>query len=60
MELYEPNVMLFGLLGAPGTFSRMIAVDVGPMYHEFPQDRFKHYMDNCLVTITDGELELHR
>jgi len=32
MGLFEPNVMLFGLQGAPGTFSRMIAVDVAPMY----------------------------
>jgi hypothetical protein len=47
MGLYEPNVMLFGLQGAPGTFSRMIAVDIGPMYQEFPQNRFKHYMDDC-------------
>jgi hypothetical protein len=31
MGLYEPNVMLFGLQGASRTFSRMIAVDVGPM-----------------------------
>jgi hypothetical protein len=60
MGLYEPNVMLFGLQGAPGTFSRMIAVDVGPMYREFPQNRFKHYMDDCLVATADGELNLHR
>jgi len=35
MGLFEPNIMLFGLQGAPGTFSRMIAVDVAPMYREF-------------------------
>jgi hypothetical protein len=58
--LYEPNVMLFGLQGAPGTFSRMISVDVGPMYKEFPQNRFKHYMDDCLVVTADGELDLHQ
>ena len=60
MGLFEPNVMLFGLQGAPGTFSRMIAVDVAPMYREFPSDWFKHYMDDCLVATGDGELELHR
>src|SRR6266850_4344765 len=49
MGLFEPNVMLFGLQGAPGTFSCMIAVDVAPMYREFPANRFKHYMDDCLV-----------
>jgi hypothetical protein len=60
MGLYELNVMLFGLQGAPGTFSRMIAVDVGSMYREFPQNCFKHYMDDCLVATADGELDLHR
>jgi hypothetical protein len=60
MGLYEPNVMLFRLQGTPGTFSRMIAVDVGPMYKEFPQNRFKHYMDDCLVATADGELALHK
>jgi hypothetical protein len=38
----------------------MIAVDVGPMYQEFPQNRFKHYMDDCLVATADGELDLHQ
>ena len=42
MGLFEPKVMLFGLQGAPGTFSQMIAVDMAPMYREFPADRFKH------------------
>ena len=28
MGLFEPNIMLFGLQGAPGTFSHMIVVDV--------------------------------
>jgi hypothetical protein len=51
--------MVFGLQGAPGTFSRMIAVDVAPMYREFPPDHFKHYMDDCLVATADGELALH-
>src|SRR5882672_10536327 len=60
MGLFEPKVMLFGLQGAPGTFSRMIAVDVAPMYREFPLDRFKHYMDNCLIATGEGELTLHR
>jgi len=48
MGLFKPNVMLFRLQGAPGTFSRMIAVDVNPMYCKFPPDQFKHYMDDCL------------
>jgi Reverse transcriptase (RNA-dependent DNA polymerase) len=58
--LFEPNVMLFGLQGAPGTFSRMIAVDIVPMYQEFPQNRFKHYMDDCLIATAEGEQQLHR
>jgi Reverse transcriptase (RNA-dependent DNA polymerase)/RNase H-like domain found in reverse transcriptase len=58
--LFQPTVMVFGLQGAPGTFSRMIAVDVAPMYREFPPDRFKHYMDDCLVATAEGELALHR
>ena len=60
MGLFEPNVMLFGLQGAPGTFSHMIAVDVAPMYREFPANRFKHYMGDCLVATAEGELALHR
>jgi len=60
MRLFEPKVMLFGLQGAPGTFSRMITVDVAPMYREFPTNRFKHYMDDCLVTTGKGKLALHR
>jgi hypothetical protein len=59
-RLFEPNVMLFGLQGAPGTFSQMIAVDIMPMYHEFPQNWFKHYMDDCLIATVEGELQLHR
>jgi RNase H-like domain found in reverse transcriptase/Integrase zinc binding domain len=38
----------------------MIAVDVAPMYREFPPDRFKHYMDDCLIATAEGELALHR
>jgi Reverse transcriptase (RNA-dependent DNA polymerase) len=52
--------MVFGLQGTPGTFSRMIAVDVAPMYRKFPPNRFKHYMDDCLVATAEGELTLHR
>jgi len=59
MGLFEPNVMLFGLQGAPGMFSRMIAVDVAPMYRESPENWFKHYMNDCLVATGKGELELH-
>jgi hypothetical protein len=58
--LFEPNVMLFSLQGAPGTFSRMITVNIAPMYHEFPQNRFKHYMNDCLIATGEGELQLHR
>jgi hypothetical protein len=38
----------------------MIAVDVAPMYHEFPPNRFKHYMDDCLIATANGEVGLHR
>jgi len=38
----------------------MIAVDVAPMYREFPENWFKHYMDDCLVATGEGELKLHR
>jgi hypothetical protein len=41
-------------------FSRMIAVDVTPMYHEFPQNQFKHYMDDCLIATAYRELQLHQ
>jgi Reverse transcriptase (RNA-dependent DNA polymerase) len=57
--LFQPTVMVFRLQGAPGTFLRMIAVNVAPMYREFPPDRFKHYMDDCLVATAEGELTLH-
>jgi hypothetical protein len=57
--LFKPTVMVFELQGAPGTFLIMIAVDMAPMYREFPPDHFKHYMDNCLVTMAEGELALH-
>jgi len=59
MGLFKPKVMLFRLQGAPGTFSRMIAVNVAPMYREFPENQFKHYMDDCLVATGEGELKLH-
>jgi hypothetical protein len=38
----------------------MIAVNIAPMYHEFPQNQLKHYMDDCLITMAEGELQLHR
>jgi RNase H-like domain found in reverse transcriptase/Reverse transcriptase (RNA-dependent DNA polymerase) len=57
--LFEPTIMMFGLQGAPGTFSRMIAVNITPMYQEFPPNRFKHYMDDCLIAMADSELGLH-
>src|SRR6267142_2584353 len=60
MGLFEPKVMLCRLQGAPGTFLQMIAVNVAPMYREFPADRFKHYMDNCLIATGEGELTLHQ
>jgi Reverse transcriptase (RNA-dependent DNA polymerase) len=58
--LFEPTVMMFGLQCAPGTFSRMIVVDVALMYHECPPNQFKHYMDDCLVAMANSELVLHR
>jgi hypothetical protein len=36
--LFQPSVMVFRLQGALEIFSRMIAVDVAPMYREFPPD----------------------
>ena len=56
MGLFEPNIMLFSLQGAPGTFSWMIAVDMAPMYREFLANHFKHYMDDCLIATAEGEL----
>jgi len=37
----------------------MIAMDIMPMYNEFPQNWFKHYMDDCLITTAEGKLQLH-
>jgi hypothetical protein len=59
IRLFEPTAMMFRLQGAPGTFSRMIAVDIAPMYRESPLNWFKHYMDDCLVAMADSELMLH-
>ena len=30
------------------------------MYKEFPTNRFRHYMDNCIISTAQGELTLHR
>jgi hypothetical protein len=57
--LFEFNVMPFGLYNAPGTFARELGEDVQPMYREFPLNRFKHYMDDCLIATAEGEEELH-
>lgn len=38
----------------------MIAIDMVPMYREFPLNQFKDYMDNCLIATTDGKLGLHQ
>jgi hypothetical protein len=57
--LFEPTIMMFRLQGAPETFSRMIVVNVAPMYCKFPSNCFKHYMDDCLIATADGELALH-
>src|SRR5580693_7019423 len=38
----------------------MIAINIAPMYHEFPQNQFKHHMDDCLIATAEGELQLHR
>jgi hypothetical protein len=59
ISLFEPTVMMFGLQGAPRIFSRMITVDVAPMYCKFPLNRFKHYMDDCLIAMANSELKLH-
>ena len=58
--LFEFNVMPFGLCNAPGTFSRGLGNDVQAMYKEFPLNRFKHYMDDCIIGTAQGELPLHR
>jgi hypothetical protein len=58
--LFEFNIMPFGLCNAPGTFSRGLGNDVQPLYKEFPTNRFKHYMDDCLIAMAEGETELHR
>src|SRR6266850_1539669 len=34
--------------------------NVAPMYREFSENQFKHYMDDCLVATGEGELSLHR
>ena len=60
MGLFEPKVMLFRLQGEPGTFSCMSVVDMAPMYREFPENQFKHYMNDCLIATGEGELELHQ
>jgi Reverse transcriptase (RNA-dependent DNA polymerase) len=52
--------MPFGLCNAPGTFSRGLGNDVQPMYKEFPANRFKHYMDDCIIGTKEGENDLHR
>jgi hypothetical protein len=57
--LFEFNVMPFGLCNTPGTFARGLGEDVQPMYREFPPNRFKHYMDDCLIATAEGEEELH-
>jgi hypothetical protein len=30
------------------------------MYKEFPTNRFRHYMDDCIIGTAQGELTLHR
>jgi hypothetical protein len=30
------------------------------MYKEFPTNRFKHYMDDCIIGTKEGEEDLHR
>jgi RNase H-like domain found in reverse transcriptase len=30
------------------------------MYKEFPANRFKHYMDNCIIGTKEGEEDLHK
>jgi RNase H-like domain found in reverse transcriptase/Reverse transcriptase (RNA-dependent DNA polymerase) len=52
--------MPFGLCNALGTFSRGLGNDIQPMYKEFPTNRFKHYMDDCIIGTKEGEEELHK
>jgi RNase H-like domain found in reverse transcriptase/Reverse transcriptase (RNA-dependent DNA polymerase) len=59
-RLFEFNVMPFGLCNTPGTFSRGLGNNVQPMYKEFPNNHFKHYMDNCIISTKEGEEDLHR
>jgi Reverse transcriptase (RNA-dependent DNA polymerase) len=58
--LFKFNVMPFGLCNAPGTFTRGLGSDIQPMYKEFPTNHFKYYMDDCLITTGEGEVDLHR
>jgi RNase H-like domain found in reverse transcriptase/Reverse transcriptase (RNA-dependent DNA polymerase) len=58
--LFEFNVMPFRLCNAPGTFSQELGNDVQPMYKEFPTNRFKHYMDDCIISTKEGEEDLHK
>jgi hypothetical protein len=57
--LFEFNVMPFGLCNTPGTFARGLGKDIQPMYRDFQLNRFKHYMDDCLIATAEGEEELH-
>ena len=52
--------MPFGLCNTPGTFSRGLGNDIQAMYKEFPTNRFRHYMDDCIIGTAQGELTLHR
>jgi hypothetical protein len=52
--------MPFRLCNTPGTFSQGLGNDIQPMYKEFPNNWFKHYMDNCIIGTKEGEEDLHR
>jgi RNase H-like domain found in reverse transcriptase/Reverse transcriptase (RNA-dependent DNA polymerase) len=58
--LFKFNIMLFGLCNTPGTFSQGLGNGIQPMYKEFPNNWFKHYMDDCIIGTKEGEEDLHR
>ena len=57
--LFEWIVMPFGLCNAPATFTRMGNDILRPLYAKYPQ-KFRHYMDDCIVMTGPGEEALHR
>ena len=57
---FEPVVMPFGLMNAPGTFQRMINHYARPLQIKYGTRRFKVYLDDVLVaTGKNNPLEMH-